>query len=95
MIGGERGLQMSALAHQPPRGGRIVPEIGIFGQQIALGPLSLPFTLLWLLGAINALNLLDGLDGLAGGLSAISAGTLMVLETELSTYFCTTACMRT
>lgn len=32
-----------------------------------LGWLSLPFTILWVVGIINAINLIDGLDGLAGG----------------------------
>jgi len=56
-------------------GGLVIREIGIFGQQIALGPLSLPFTLLWLLGAMNALNLLDGLDGLAAMVGIILVST--------------------
>jgi UDP-GlcNAc:undecaprenyl-phosphate GlcNAc-1-phosphate transferase len=34
---------------------------------IQLGFLSLPVTLLWLVGIVNAVNLIDGLDGLAGG----------------------------
>ena len=32
---------------------------------IDLGPLAMPLTLFWLIGAMNALNLLDGMDGMA------------------------------
>lgn len=36
-------------------------------EPIQLGWLSLPITMLWIIGIINAVNLIDGLDGLAGG----------------------------
>lgn len=45
-----------------------------FGGAIALGLLSLPFTLVWIVGIINAMNLIDGLDGLAGGVAIIAVG---------------------
>ena len=41
-------------------------------QVLHLGPVSVPFTLLWLVGLSNAVNLLDGLDGLAAGVVAIA-----------------------
>ena len=46
-----------------------------FGAPVALGILSLPFTVFWIVGVTNAVNLIDGLDGLAGGvaLAAMSA----------------------
>ena len=44
-----------------------------------LGPLSVPFTVLWIVGITNAVNLIDGLDGLANGVSAISATTMLVI----------------
>lgn len=34
---------------------------------VELGVLSLPLTVLWMVGVVNALNLIDGLDGLATG----------------------------
>src|SRR5437899_4112864 len=40
-----------------------------FGEPVALGPLSLPLTLLWFVGMSNAFNLIDGLDGLAAGVA--------------------------
>lgn len=41
--------------------------------------LSVPITILWIVGVTNAINLIDGLDGLAGGVSAIATATMMVL----------------
>ena len=38
--------------------------------------LSIPVTLLWIVGVINAVNLLDGLDGLAAGVSLIAFASL-------------------
>ncbi|OPJ55269.1 glycosyltransferase family 4 protein [Alkalithermobacter paradoxus] len=43
---------------------------------ITLGILSVPFTIIWIVGATNTVNLIDGLDGLAAGISAISSTTL-------------------
>ena len=51
--------------------GVVVRDVHLFGWQIALGLLSLPFTAFLLLGAINSLNLLDGMDGLLGGVGAV------------------------
>ncbi len=44
-----------------------------------LGVLSLPFTMLWIVGIINAMNLIDGLDGLAGGVAAIAIGLIFAV----------------
>ena len=44
-----------------------------------LGPLSVPFTVLWIVAITNSVNLIDGLDGLANGVSAISATTMLVI----------------
>lgn len=41
--------------------------------------LSIPITLLWIVGVTNAINLIDGLDGLAGGVSAIATMTMLIL----------------
>ena len=53
----------------------------IFSQNLywVLGPLSIPFTVLWIVAITNAVNLIDGLDGLANGVSAISATTMLVI----------------
>jgi UDP-GlcNAc:undecaprenyl-phosphate GlcNAc-1-phosphate transferase len=52
-----------------------LPFVGSF----ALGALSLPFTLLWVVGVINALNLIDGLDGLAAGVAFFGVATTFAI----------------
>ncbi len=47
-----------------------------FGGQLDFGFLSIPFTILWIVGITNAINLIDGLDGLAAGVSSIALITL-------------------
>ncbi len=52
----------------------VVPWFG--ASYVALGWLSLPATVVWLVLLTNAVNWLDGIDGLAAGVSAIAAATL-------------------
>ncbi|WP_066315160.1 glycosyltransferase family 4 protein [Bacillus sp. FJAT-29814] len=47
-----------------------------FGAQLQFGLLSIPFTILWIVGITNAINLIDGLDGLAAGVSSIALITI-------------------
>jgi UDP-GlcNAc:undecaprenyl-phosphate GlcNAc-1-phosphate transferase len=49
------------------------PEFGI-----DLGWLSLPVTLIWIVGVTNAFNLIDGLDGLATGVALVALSTTAV-----------------
>jgi UDP-GlcNAc:undecaprenyl-phosphate GlcNAc-1-phosphate transferase len=49
-----------------------------FGGLIGLGYLSIPLTLIWIVGITNAINLIDGLDGLAAGVASIAALTMGV-----------------
>lgn len=44
-----------------------------------LGWLSIPISVLWIVGITNAVNLIDGLDGLACGVSTISSLTMLVI----------------
>jgi len=44
-----------------------------------ISALSIPITLVWIIGMTNAVNLIDGLDGLAAGVASICAMALMVL----------------
>ena len=44
-----------------------------------LGWLSIPITVLWIVGITNAVNLIDGLDGLACGVSTISSMTMLII----------------
>jgi UDP-GlcNAc:undecaprenyl-phosphate/decaprenyl-phosphate GlcNAc-1-phosphate transferase len=53
-----------------------------FGNPIALGWISLPFTLLWIVGVINAMNLIDGLDGLAGGVALVAVIITFVISVQ-------------
>ena len=41
--------------------------------------LSLPVTVLWLVGMVNAINWIDGLDGLAAGVSGIASFVMLVV----------------
>jgi len=41
--------------------------------------ISVPLTLIWIIGVTNAVNLIDGLDGLAAGVASICAMALMIL----------------
>jgi UDP-GlcNAc:undecaprenyl-phosphate GlcNAc-1-phosphate transferase len=59
--------------------GLIIQRMSLFGHQLDLGLLAIPFTYFWLLGAINSVNLLDGLDGLATLLGIILVATFAVL----------------
>ena len=43
-----------------------------FDGLIRLGVMTIPISVLWMVGITNALNLIDGLDGLATGVSAIA-----------------------
>ena len=49
-----------------------------------LGWLSIPISVLWIVGITNAVNLIDGLDGLACGVSTISSMTLLVIALIVS-----------
>ncbi len=46
---------------------------------IALGVLSIPVTVLWIVGITNAVNFIDGLDGLACGVSTIATVTMFII----------------
>lgn len=44
--------------------------------------LSLPLTVLWIVGVTNALNLIDGLDGLAAGVGLIAAAAIAYVAAQ-------------
>ena len=50
-----------------------------FDGLIQIGWLSLPITVLWLVGMANAINWIDGVDGLAAGVSGIAAVVMLVV----------------
>lgn len=49
-----------------------------------LGGLSIPISVLWIVGITNAVNLIDGLDGLAVGVATISSLTMLVIAMLVS-----------
>lgn len=59
--------------------GVVIERINLFGDYIEFGYLSIPITVLWIVGLTNAVNLIDGLDGLACGISTISAIALLIV----------------
>ena len=73
-----------AAACIPAFGGVVIQAISnpnVFSDNLywVLDGLSIPITVLWIVGITNAVNLIDGLDGLANGVSAISATTVLVI----------------
>ncbi|MGF2617957.1 undecaprenyl/decaprenyl-phosphate alpha-N-acetylglucosaminyl 1-phosphate transferase [Rossellomorea vietnamensis] len=58
-------------------GGAQVEFINLpFGGTLEFGYLSIPLTIVWIVGITNAVNLIDGLDGLAAGVSSIGLITI-------------------
>ena len=51
---------------------------------LALGVLSIPITVIWIVAITNSVNLIDGLDGLAVGVSAIDSVTMLVIALVVS-----------
>lgn len=49
-----------------------------------IGILSVPVTVLWIVGVTNSVNLIDGLDGLACGVSAIASLSMLVVSMIVS-----------
>lgn len=47
--------------------------------QFDFGYLSIPITIIWIIGITNAINLIDGLDGLAAGVSTIALITIAIM----------------
>ncbi|WP_186668969.1 glycosyltransferase family 4 protein [Sporosarcina sp. BP05] len=60
-----------------------LPFIGVFD----FGYLSIPITIIWIIGITNAINLIDGLDGLAAGVSTIALITIAVMALIMGNVF--------
>ena len=60
-----------------------LPLIG----QFDFGYLSLPITIIWIIGITNAINLIDGLDGLAAGVSTIALLSITVMALIMGNTF--------
>ncbi len=64
------GVRIAALS---------MPSVIVPGGIISLGVLSIPVTVLWIVGVTNAVNLIDGLDGLAAGICSIATFSLFFI----------------
>ena len=64
----------------------VISNPNIFAEEtyIEIGWLSIPLTMLWIVGCTNAVNLIDGLDRLAVGVSAISSMTMLIVSLFVS-----------
>lgn len=51
-----------------------------FGDAFHLGWLSLPISILWIVGVTNAINLIDGIDGLATGVTIFISLSLAIIN---------------
>lgn len=73
-------------------GGLTIPELSLVhgGPTLALGVLSVPLSVFWIVAVGNAVNLIDGMDGMAAGVVALAAaafGLRAYLAGGLSTVF--------
>lgn len=61
--------------------GMVIEAFTVVGYKVTLGGLAIPFTIIWLVGAINSLNLLDGIDGLATTIGIVLCAAIAMLAT--------------
>jgi UDP-GlcNAc:undecaprenyl-phosphate/decaprenyl-phosphate GlcNAc-1-phosphate transferase len=59
-------------------GYRILASWSSEGTIFSLGMLSLPLTVLWIVGITNAFNLIDGMDGLSAGAALFATASMLV-----------------
>jgi len=55
------------------------PLVFMEAEWVFLGVMSIPITVLWIVGITNSVNLIDGLDGLAVGVSTISSIVMLII----------------
>ncbi|OIK16343.1 undecaprenyl-phosphate alpha-N-acetylglucosaminyl 1-phosphate transferase [Bacillus sp. MUM 116] len=58
-----------------------------FGGEIEFGAMSVPITVIWIVGVTNAINLIDGLDGLAAGVSSIALITISAMAIVMGDFY--------
>ena len=85
-------VQFAVAAMMCAIGFRVDEVANPFGDPIQLGWISIPFTIVWIVGVINAMNLIDGLDGLAGGVAFVAVATIFFVsiahDQQLLILFC-------
>ncbi|MBI3584170.1 MAG: hypothetical protein HY096_09535 [Nitrospinae bacterium] len=59
---------------------------GIVIEIIPYPVISIPFTILWLVGITNSFNLLDNMDGLSAGIAAIASASLGIFLVQSGSY---------
>jgi len=50
----------------------------LFGHELTMGWVGVPFTVIAVIGLLNAFNMMDGIDGLAGSLSLVTIGAILL-----------------
>lgn len=65
---------------------RLGASVHLFGNEVPLGVLAIPISILWIAGITNAFNIVDGLDGLSAGLALISAISLAAVSIVVNRY---------
>ncbi|MBE6631869.1 MAG: undecaprenyl/decaprenyl-phosphate alpha-N-acetylglucosaminyl 1-phosphate transferase [Ruminococcaceae bacterium] len=73
-------LAQVAVAFLAVSQGTVIEFINVFGHYVVFGYLSIPITVIWIVGLTNAINIIDGLDGLACGVSAICSISLLLVS---------------
>lgn len=69
-------------------GGLQIESINLpFIGSLDFGYLSIPITIIWIIGITNAINLIDGLDGLAAGVSTIALISMTVMAVLMADAF--------
>lgn len=77
---GKLGVQALAGLIVYAYGFQVTQLTNPWDQALALGPLGVVATVLWLIVVTNAVNVIDGIDGLAAGVVAIGAFTLFLIS---------------
>jgi len=68
-----------------------IDQFTLFGT-VELHALSLPVTVLWIVGVTNAFNLIDGLDGLATAIALVALTTTLALSVALGNWAVALVC---
>ncbi|WP_237711881.1 undecaprenyl/decaprenyl-phosphate alpha-N-acetylglucosaminyl 1-phosphate transferase [Rhodanobacter sp. 115] len=72
-------VQTAAILTVVGTTGVYIHSVGhLFGHELLLGWLGVPFTVVAVIGLLNAFNMMDGIDGLAGSLSLVTIGAILL-----------------